>query len=245
MDSLTDINFLSKYDEYKKSNKKSIENFIVFLNSLSVNKNYHNKKMTRYYNNRDDSIKSINIFLNKCSVSNIEKIKTEIFKSIDKNIVNDVLQSIIDKCILEPGYIDLYIQIIISIQDKYKVDISSIIDKLIESIYIEKIYTKDYDGLCEYNSSSDRCIALSLLISKLENYKLLKNYTKNIIKKCFDKIDIENDDTKFKYIGCLFKIFESNPLLIHIFDDKLLKLKKNITSKKSLFKLMDILDLKK
>ena len=245
MDSLTDIDFLSKYDEYKNSNKESIEKLIVFLNSLNVNKNYHNKKMTRYYNNRDDSIKSINNFLNKCSVSNIEKIKTEIFKSIDKNIVNDVLQSIIDKCIIEPGYTDLYIKIIKSIQEEYKVDISSIIDKSIESVYIEKIYTKDYDGLCEYNLSSDRCIALSLLISKLENDKLLKNYTKSIIEKCFNKINIENDDTTFKYISCLFKIFESNPLLIHIFDERLLKLKKNIKSKKTLFRLIDILDLKK
>ena len=245
MDSLTDIDFLSKYDEYKNSNKEIINKLIMFLNSLTVNKNYHNKKMTRYYNNRKDSIKSINNFLNKCSVSNIEKIKIEISKLIDKNIVNDVLHSIIDKCILEPGYTDLYIIIIKSITDKYKVDISSIIDKMIETVYIEKTYTKDYDGLCEYNRSSDRCIALSLLISKLEKDKLLKNYTKSIIEKCFNKIDIENDDTTFKYICCLFTIFESNPLLIHIFDEQLFKLKKNIKSKKTLFKLMDILDLKK
>ena len=245
MDSLTDIDFLSKYDEYKNSNKEIINKLIMFLNSLTVNKNYHNKKMTRYYNNRKDSIKSINNFLNKCSVSNIEKIKIEISKLIDKNIVNDVLHSIIDKCILEPGYTDLYIIIIKSITDKYKVDISSIIDKMIETVYIEKTYTKDYDGLCEYNRSSDRCIALSLLISKLEKDKLLKNYTKSIIEKCFNKIDIENDDTTFKYICCLFTIFESNPLLIHIFDEQLFKLKKNIKSKKTLFKLMYILDLKK
>ena len=133
MDSLTDIDFLSKYDEYKNSNKEIINKLIMFLNSLTVNKNYHNKKMTRYYNNRKDSIKSINNFLNKCSVSNIEKIKIEISKLIDKNIVNDVLHSIIDKCILEPGYTDLYIIIIKSITDKYKVDISSIIDKMIET----------------------------------------------------------------------------------------------------------------
>ena len=44
MDSLTDIDFLSKYDEYKNSNKESIEKLIVFLNSLTVNENYHNKK---------------------------------------------------------------------------------------------------------------------------------------------------------------------------------------------------------
>ena len=67
MDSLTDVDFLSKYDEYKITNKESIEKLIVFLNSLTVNKNYHNKKLTKYYNKRDDSIKSINNFLNKCS----------------------------------------------------------------------------------------------------------------------------------------------------------------------------------
>lgn len=245
MDSLTDIVFLKKYDDYKITNKENIEKLIVFLNSLNVNKNYHNKKMTRYYNNRDNNIKSINKFLNKCSTSNIKKIQSEISKLINESIVNNVLESIINKCIIEPGYIDLYIKIIKNISNDYKRNISSIIDKLIESVYVEKTYTKDYDGLCEYNSSSDRSIALSLLISKLEYIGLIKNYNKSIIEKCFNKIDINDDDTTFKYINCLFEIFNINILLIHIFDDELIELKQKIKSKKTLFRLMDILDLKK
>ena len=245
MDSLTDIVFLKKHDEYKIKNKENIENLIMFLNSLNINTNYHNKKMTRYYNNRDNKIKTINKLLNKCSISNIKKIQSDIYKLLDESIINYILQSIIDKCIIEPGYIDLYIKIIKNITTEYKCEISNIIDKSIETIYVEKIYSKDYDGLCEYNSSSDKCIALSLLISKLEYNNLIKNYNKSIIEKCFNKIDINKNDTTFKYVGCLFKIFELNPLLINIFYNHIIELQKNIKCKKILFKIMDILDLKK
>lgn len=245
MDSLTNLHFLKLYDDYKIKNEKNIDDLIIFLSSLNVNKNYYNIKNKKYYNNQNKNIKSIHNFLNKCSISNIDKIVSNISELINKDIVDDILKSIIDKCIIEPGYNDLYIQIIKSIVNKYKVDISTIIDKCIQCIYIEKTYTKDYDGLCEFNQSSDKCIGLSLLISKLETNLLIQNYTKSIIEKCFDKIDINNNDTTFKYVGCLFKIFELNPLLINIFYNHMIELQKNIKCKKTLFKIMDILDLKK
>lgn len=246
MDSLTNLHFLKLYDDYKIKNTKKIDNLIIFLSSLNVNKNYYNIKNTKYYNNQNKNIKSIHNFLNKCSISNIDKIVSNISELINKDIVDDILKSIIDKCIIEPGYNDLYIQIIKSIVNKYKLDISTIIDKCIQCIYIEKTYTKDYDGLCEYNQSSDKCIALSLLISKLETNLLIQNYTKSIIEKCFDKINKNNDnDIIFKYVCCLFKLFESNKMSIYIFNDQLHILKKNILCKKIQFKVMDILDLKK
>ena len=168
----------------------------------------------------------------------------KILKIIDKNNSNNILETIINKCIVEPGYIDLYIIIIKNIVNKYEIKLSIIIDKMIDSIYIEESYANDYNGLCEYNQSSDKCIALSLLISKLEKDKLLKNYTKKIIELSFNKINIENDDTTFKYINCLYTIFESNLLLIHMFDNQLVELKSKITCKKTQFRIMDILDLK-
>ena len=50
-----------------------------------------------------------------------------------------------------------------------------------------------------------------LILFFIFTYYLIRNFSDN-------KIYIENDDTTFKYICCLFKLFESNPLLIHIFD---------------------------
>lgn len=245
MDIFSNIDFLKHYDAYKIDNKDNIYNLITYLKSLSINTQYYNKKNTKYYNNTDENIKTIHNFLNKCSTCNIEKIQKQIYDLLNKDIVIQILETIIDKCIDEPGYIDLYIQIIQNIKNKYESDISTIIDKFIENIYIDKKYSNDYDGLCEYNRSSDKCIAFSILISKLEKKQLIKNYTKSIIEKCFDKINLNNDDITFKYIGCLFKIFESNPLSINIFDGHLIELQKNIKCKKTLFKITDIFDLKK
>lgn len=241
---ITDTDFLIKFDEYVKENKENIIKLTSFLNSLTINPNYHNKKNTRYYNNQDKSIKSINNFLNICTTINIEEIVPKILKLINEHIVNDILILVINKCISEPGYIDIYIIIIENIVNKYKLNLSIIIDKMIDTNYIEKSYTNDYNGLCEYNQSSDKCIALSLLISKLEKNKLLNNYTKKIIELSFNKINIKNNDITFKYICCLFKIFECNKLLINIFYDNLFYLKENVINKKNKFKVMDILDLK-
>ena len=218
MNKLTDLDFLSRYDEYKNKNLNNIQQFVSFLNSLTTNSNYHNKKESPYYNNSNDNLKQINNFLNKCTNLNIKKITNEVCKLVNKSNVNKVLESIIEKCILEPGYIDLYINIIKNIIEKHTIDITNIIDKSIETIYTDKTYSNDYNGLCEYNHSSDLCIALSLLISKLESENIINNYIKSIIKKCFNKIDIDNSDITYKYVNCLFKLFGSNPLLIHIFN---------------------------
>lgn len=244
MDIFSNIEFLKHYDAYKIDNKDDIHNLITYLKSLSINTQYYNKKNIKYYNNTNENIKTIHNFLNKCSTCNIEKIQKQICELLNKDIVIEILETIIDKCIDEPGYTDLYIQIIQKIQKEYKSDISIIIDKFIENIYIDKKYSNDYDGLCEYNRSSDRCISLSLLISKLEKKKLIKNYTKTIIEKCFDKIQIDNNDTTYKYICCLLKLFETFPLLIHIFNERLIELQTKIKCKKTLFKIMDIFDLK-
>ena len=73
----------------------------------------------------------------------------------------------------------------------------------------------------------------------IKRNKKLKN------KEIWNKIDIDNSDITYKYVNCLFKLFGSNPLLIHIFNDDILNLKNKITCKKIIFRLMDILDLKK
>ena len=130
MDIFNNIDFLKNYDNYKNDNKEKIYNFISYLNSLSINTQYYSKKNIKYYNNTDENLKTIHNFLNKCSTCNIEKIQKQICELLNKDIVIQILETIIDKCINEPGYIDLYIQIIKTIQKEYESDISNIIDNV-------------------------------------------------------------------------------------------------------------------
>ena len=76
---ITDTDFLIKFGEYVKENKEIINKLTSFLNSLTINPNYHNKKNTRYYNNQDKSIKSIN----KC-ISLLKKKKNDSILTVNK-----------------------------------------------------------------------------------------------------------------------------------------------------------------
>jgi len=245
--------FLSKYDSYKLDNKDKIDNLINFLNLLDVNKRYYkmsisskNKKFQNNLSEETQCIKYINNQLNKLTIDNIDLIKTNIHSKIldHKELIPLVIDEIIDICIKQISYIDVYLIILDDILSIQKVDISIQIDKKIELVYIENTYTVDYDSLCKLNKNIDDSIGLSILIIKLELKSLIKGYIIPIIQKMLDNIVLDNDDTVFKYVMSLYNIFKLlDKQYIIINRDKLINLSNEKISKRNKFKIMDILDL--
>ena len=245
--------FLSKYDSYKLDNKDKIDDLINFLSSLDVNKRYYkmsvSSKNRTFQNNLSEEtqcIKYINNQLNKLTIDNIDLIKTNIHSKIldHKELIPLVIDEIIDICIKQISYIDVYLIILDDILSIQKVDISIQIDKKIELVYIENTYTVDYDSLCKLNKNIDDSIGLSILIIKLELKSLIKGYIIPIIQKMLDNIVLDNDDTVFKYVMSLYNIFKLlDKQYIIINKDKLINLSNEKISKRNKFKIMDILDL--
>ena len=257
-----DPDFLLDYDKYKETNKVNIDNLQKFLDSFKTNKNYHKisiNKNKKYQSLETTKIKNINNLLNKCTIDNIDNIKKEILDDIKNtiHISNLVVESILKKCILQPNYIDLYIQILKDIIKVKNYDIQQNLDNTKTLIYKEDNEDKedkednedkedkevDYHTLCELNENIDKSIALSILIVKLEYNNLIEDQIDDTIIRMFENIVIDNEDICYKYIISLYNIFELLDVsYIEKYKDKLIKLKNERISKKNKFKIMDVLE---
>ena len=144
-------NFLLSYEEYIKTKKSENKKLTDFLDSLDINKKYHKisiNKNKKYQSEETTQIKNINNLLNKCTVENIDNIKKDILFSIKNtiHILPLVLDSIIDKCIMQPNYVDLYINIIkdlLSLDKNYDMIFEKTSDNAPE--YFIKIYRRKND----------------------------------------------------------------------------------------------------
>jgi hypothetical protein len=175
--------------------------------------------------------------------------KFEINNIITDKIVEQCITSIIDKCISEPCYIDLYIDILKDILDKYKLDIRYIINDKINTIFsliIESYEMSEYDILCNINKRIDNSVGLCILIVKLEQNFIIENYIKDTIDRFLSRLDISNTELCDKSITSLHTIFNLlDSRYIVIYEDKLKELYDKEIGKKNKFKLMDLFDLKK
>ena len=89
--------FKKEYEKYKLVNKSKIDKL------LNINKK--DFKLSEL----SDEVKTFKNNLNKLSISNIKKMKSEISNIITDDILEKCITIIIDKCISEHSYIDLYI----------------------------------------------------------------------------------------------------------------------------------------
>jgi len=241
--------FLSNYDTYKTNNLKKINDLQIFLDSFKTNKNYHKisiNKNKKYQSVETTKIKNINNLLNKCTSDNIANIKLEILNDIKDtiHISNLIIDNILNKCILQPQYMDLYIDILKSILEIKEYDINKNIVDMKQKIYIETKTKDDYDALCELNENIDSSISLSILIVKLESCKIITNHIDSTISRLFNSIVLDDEDVCYKYIISLYNIFEElDNSYISKYDSKLNDLKNEKISKKNKFKIMDILEM--
>jgi hypothetical protein len=250
-------NFLSNYNEYKFNNAEKIDALLEILSSITINKNYYkmnisskNVKFKKNLSTETLIIKNIHNLLNKLTSDNLNNITNKIISEIKntKYLIPNILDIIIDKCINEIQYNDLYIKIIhelLKLDKTIKLDL--LINNKMKIIYVDfQKKETDYLSLCSMNKNIDNFIGLSILIIKLEINKLLNNYSNKIINIMFDNIILDNDEICYKYILSLYNIFS---LLkkenIIIYKDKINNIKNENICKKNKFKLMDILDLMK
>jgi hypothetical protein len=103
---------------------------------------------------------------------------------------------------------------------------------------------KDYNGLCDFNKNVDDCIGLCMLILYLHDKKLIDGLIDDTIDILFNNIVLEDDDICFKYICCMYNIFETlDETYIQKYDKRLNILKNSKICKKNKFKIMDILEM--
>ena len=229
--------FKKEYEEYKLANKSKIDKL------LNIN------KKDFQLSNISDELKTFKNNLNKLSTSNIKKMKSEISNIVIDDILEECIIIIIDKCISEPSYIDLYLVVLKDILDKNVLDIRYIINDKIKTIFtaiIEDDELSEYDKLCNINKRLDHSVGLCILIVKLEKNFIIENYIKNTIDRFLSTLDISNTELCDKSIASLYTIFTLlDPRFIIVYEDKLQEIKNQDIGKKNKFKIMDIFDLKK
>ena len=229
--------FNEEYEKYKVANKSKIDKL------LNIN------KKDFQLSELSDELKTFKNNLNKLSTSNIKKMKSEIINIVTDDILEECIIIIIDKCISEPSYIDLYIVVLKNILDKNVLDIRYIINDKIKTIFatiIEDDELSEYDKLCNINKRLDNSVGLCILIVKLEQNFIIENYIKNTIDRFLSTLDISNAELCDKSITSLYTIFTLlDPRFIIVYEDKLQEIKNQDIGKKNKFKIMDIFDLKK
>lgn len=247
--------FLLEYNEYKKLNKKKINDLNIEISNININKNYYklniSSKNIKFRNNLSEdtiSIKNINNLLNKLTKNNINNISNELLIEINKNksIIYHIIDTIISKSISELQYIDYYITVLDKIlKTNNNVNIDNIIKNKCNNIYVEYEKNKsDYLSLCSFNKNIDEFIGLSTFIIKMEINNIIKNYKCYIINKMFDNIIIDNEDILYKSIITLYNIFtllDKNEIIKY--KEKINDILNKNISKKNKFLLMDILEL--
>ena len=246
-----DSTFLSEYEKYIIENQVKFDNLQKFLDSLDINQKYHKisiNKNKKYQSEETTIIKNINNLLNKVTKDNIKEKKKDIIFSINnaKHILDLIINNILDKCISQINYIDLYILILKDLlMINSNINIDNLINKRIKNIYIElEQKDKNYDSLCKINKNIDDSIGLSILIIKLELNNILENYIDPTIQRMFDNIILDNEDICYKYIISMYNIFNIlDKSYIEKYKSDLEKLMNENISKKNKFKIMDILEM--
>ena len=115
--------FLKDYNEYKKN--IDVDKLRNFFDDIETNRNYFRlnlKKSKKFINKNNDTltIKNINSNINKCTEDNMDNIIKLIMEDINKNehLLNLVIESLLEKCILHNNYIYIYINIIKKIKEE-------------------------------------------------------------------------------------------------------------------------------
>jgi len=249
---LTTDEFLKDYEEYKKN--IDIDKLRNFFDDIEVNRNYFRlnlKKSKKFVNKNNDTltIKNINSNINKCTQENIEKINELILDDINKNehLLNLVIETILEKCIIQSNYIYLYINIINNIYNNR--DIKRILNNTLDKYYkfiFDSEYEKSeniYDNLCNENKRNDNKIGYLMLITYLDKYGIVKDKINELLKNIMNDIFEKENDEIYKLLNCLFNICLISKDYLENYLEDIKKLKDKKYNSKIRFKVMDLEDL--
>jgi hypothetical protein len=244
--------FIKDYNEYIKN--IDVDKLSNFFDDIETNKNYFRlnlKKSKKFQNKNNDTltIKNITSNINKCTETNYEEITKLIMEDINKNIhlINLVIESILEKCVLHHTFIHIYIKIIneINVSVNIKRVLNNTLDKYYKFIFEENTEKSDnvYDNLCNENKRNDNKIGYLMLITYLDKNDISKERIDDLLKNIMDNISDKDNDEIFKLLNCIYNIciISENYIINYIADIKLLKDKKY--NSKVRCKVMDIEDL--
>jgi len=244
--------FLSDYNEYKKN--IDVDKLRNFFDDIETNRNYFRlnlKKSKKFVNKNNDTltIKNINSNINKCTEDNLENIIKLITDDINKNehLLNLVIESILEKCILHNNYIYIYINIIKKLNDDKDIIrvLNNTLDKYYKFIFEENIEKSDniYDNLCNENKRNDNKIGYLMLMTYLDKHEIIKDKINDLLKNIMNEILEKDDDEIYKLLNCIYNIclIEKEYLVEYLYILKKLKDKKY--NSKVRCRVMDIEDL--
>ena len=269
-DELDTIYSSDEFTDSLKKESKSIKssNLIKFLNSLPTNKNYYKSgqrnKFKRGFRKQatqseeTQTIKKVNVLLNKISPHNVPKIIDGVLLELKfyPHLTNIVTESILEKSILQSTYCTHYVDLIIQLIKVH--DVKHIMGKLLiqfKEKYItnefldksedksedkdsipEKSAQEKYDEFCKKNKQKDYLMGYAILIVELYNKGLIHlNYINMIINILLNKMyytkdeELDNAET--------LELIEMNVYCLHkIFEN--IKIKRDL---KSFIKKIDLL----
>jgi hypothetical protein len=244
--------FLSDYNEYKKN--IDVDKLRNFFDDIETNRNYFRlnlKKSKKFVNKNNDTltIKNINSNINKCTEDNLENIIKLIIDDINKNehLLNLVIESILEKCILHNNYIHIYINIIKKLNDDKDIIrvLNNTLDKYYKFIFEENIEKSDniYDNLCNENKRNDNKIGYLMLMTYLDKHEIIKDKINDLLKNIMNEILEKDDDEIYKLLNCIYNIclISKEYLVEYLYILKKLKDKKY--NSKVRCRVMDIEDL--
>lgn len=247
--------FLKEYQKYIIINKRN--DIINFLDNIETNKKYYrlninkNKRYKKIITEDTSTIKEINSLVNKITDMNYSQIKPLIIDKIkSKHLIPYLIENICDNAILHHKYISLYVGILKEIESENKVKMIIKICNKYHSDFFDKkegdIKTMTYQQLCQKNKNIDNIIGLSLFITYLEKEKIITGYIDKILEPYMDNILIIQDNVEiYKMILSFYnisQIYYNDNKIPESYINKLNLLKKNTTSSKIRFKIMDILN---
>ncbi len=249
---LTTEEFLKDYEEYKKN--IDIDKLRNFFDDIEVNRNYFRlnlKKSKKFVNKNNDTliIKNINSNINKCTEDNIEKINKLILEDINKNehLLNLVIETILEKSIIQSNYIYLYINIINNIYNNRDIKriLNNILDKYYKFIFDSEYEISDniYDNLCNENKRNDNKIGYLMLITYLDKYGIVKDKINKLLKNIMGDIFEKDNDEIYKLLNSLFNICLISKDYLENYLEDIKKLKDKKYNSKIRFKVMDLEDL--
>ena len=244
--------FLKDYNEYKKN--IDVDKLRNFFDDIETNRNYFRlnlKKSKKFINKNNDTltIKNINSNINKCTEDNMDNIIKLIIEDINKNehLLNLVIESVLEKCILHNNYIYIYINIIKKIKEEKDITrvLNNTLEKYYKFIFEEDVEKSDniYDNLCNENKRNDNKIGYLMLMTYLDKYEIIKDKINGLLKNIMNDIFNKDNDDIYKMLSCIFNICLISKEYLSEYLEDIKKLKDKKYNSKVRCKVMDIEDL--
>lgn len=240
-----------KFNNLYNSNSYKNNKLSNFLNGIDTNKKYYkmgiskNKKFKRKENSDTLIIKEINSLLNKLTYKNKNENIQKINTSLKPQFLKYVIENVIDKSLLHHIYIELYVELLNSISNKFDINVilNTMIDKYYNSLVNEENTSDSYENLIKKNNNLDKLCGLGIIVGYLERTHKLNKNSQFIISDLIKNIDYTDTDNLYKRIICIFNVIKVNPSIRDLFYDELNDIKKNKIPSKVKYKIMDIFDI--